>query len=177
MSTWLVPVLWLALGCALEIRGLDVHRGRDRRDRRDRRDSGRDDSDLNPSEISVVLPETRSITGLPVVVLNALHHFPQLRVQILHGEENQQFLREEPTLRELREAGALVLTPMPEPYFYQNLNQSLYSEMLEQPAFWELVQTPKALLIQADTWICNGARSLLPELLGSTPLHFWVRTG
>eukprot|EP00439_Symbiodinium_sp_Y106_P000382 s4438_g1.t1 len=70
------------------------------------------------------------------------------------------------TLLRLRRAGSLVLTPLPLTFAVGNLTKGRYSTMLKCPEFWESALTPKILLVQADSWLCNSARASIKPFLG-----------
>mmetsp|Transcript_55838 Transcript_55838/g.130904 ORF Transcript_55838/g.130904 Transcript_55838/m.130904 type:complete len:386 (-) Transcript_55838:70-1227(-) len=124
----------------------------------------------NSSQLSILIPETRPLVTLPVVALQAHTHFPELRIQILYGSENKEYVQTQKTLAELLEKGVLLLTPMPGSAYTasrlpENEKRIAYSKALTSPEFWQLTTTPKVLLAQADTWICNGAREHLRDFL------------
>mmetsp|Transcript_46381 Transcript_46381/g.110231 ORF Transcript_46381/g.110231 Transcript_46381/m.110231 type:complete len:394 (-) Transcript_46381:46-1227(-) len=124
----------------------------------------------NSSQLSILIPETRPLVTLPVVVLQAHTHFPELRIQIMYGSANKDYVRMQKTLAELRQKGVVLLTPMPgEAYnvsrFPANKRILQYNNALTSPGFWQLVTTPKVLLAQTDSWICNGAHEHLKDFL------------
>ena len=125
----------------------------------------------NSSEISILIPETRPLVTLPVVALQAHTHFPELRIQIMYGSTNKQYVQTQKTLVELQQKGVVFLTPMPGDAYdvdrlpdYDHRHQA-YSKALTSPEFWKLITTPKVLLAQADTWMCNGAHKHLKDFL------------
>ena len=124
----------------------------------------------NSSQLSILIPETRPLVTLPVVALQAHTHFPELRIQIMYGSDNKEYVHTQKTLAELLERGILLLTPMPgDAYNASRLPEDhkrvAYSKALTSPEFWELTTTPKVLLAQTDSWICNGAREHLQDFL------------
>ena len=125
----------------------------------------------NSSELSILIPETRNSVTLPVVVLQAHTHFPELRIQLMYGSDNKEYVHSQKTLVELQQKGAVFLTPLPgEAYDINRLpdrehRHQAYSKALTSPEFWKLITTPKVLLIQTDTWMCNGARKHLKNFL------------
>ncbi|CAE7784811.1 unnamed protein product [Symbiodinium sp. CCMP2592] len=124
----------------------------------------------NSSQLSILIPETRALVTLPVVVLQAHTHFPELRIQIMCGSANKDYVRVQKTLAALRQKGVLHLTPMPgEAYDVSQLAHdkatNVYSNLLMSPEFWQLITTPKVLLAQTDSWICNGAHEHLKDFL------------
>ena len=125
----------------------------------------------NSSEISILIPETRPLVTLPVVALQAHTHFPELRIQIMYGSTNKQYVHTQKTLVELQQKGVVFLTPMPGDAYdvdrlpdYEHRHRA-YSKALTSPEFWKLITTPKVLLAQADTWMCNGAHKHLKDFL------------
>mmetsp|Transcript_34297 Transcript_34297/g.71371 ORF Transcript_34297/g.71371 Transcript_34297/m.71371 type:complete len:320 (-) Transcript_34297:19-978(-) len=122
--------------------------------------------EYNRSELSILIPEARPLVSLPLVALQAHTHFPELQVQLLYGQENDDFVHNEETLLRLRRAGSLVLTPLPLTFAVGNLTKGRYSTMLKCPEFWESALTPKILLVQADSWLCNSARASIKPFLG-----------
>ncbi|CAE7212477.1 unnamed protein product, partial [Symbiodinium microadriaticum] len=122
--------------------------------------------EYNRSELSILIPEARPLVSLPLVALQAHTHFPELQVQIRYGQENDDFVHNEETLLRLRRSGSLVLTPLPLPFAAGNLTKERYSTMLKGPEFWESALTPKILLVQADSWLCNSARASIKPFLG-----------
>ncbi|CAE7408432.1 unnamed protein product [Symbiodinium natans] len=125
----------------------------------------------NSSELSILIPETRPLVTLPLVVLQAHTHFPELRIQLMYGHDNKEYVHSQKTLVELQQKGAVFLTPMPgEAYDINRLpdwvhRQRAYSKALTSPEFWKLITTPKVLLAQTDTWMCNGAHKHLKDFL------------
>ncbi|CAE7594622.1 unnamed protein product [Symbiodinium natans] len=88
----------------------------------------------NRTELSIMIPEGRPMTSLPLVALQAHTHFPELQVQILYARANEEFVYTETTLLKLRNEGALVLTPMPERGFVHLLTQARVLESSEVSA-------------------------------------------
>ena len=121
--------------------------------------------EYNRSELSIMIPEPRPLTSLPLVALQAHTHFPELQVQILHGLANEEFVYQEKTLKNLRNKGVLVLTRLPSNFFQGNLSTDRYSSMLKAPDFWSSALTPKILLAQTDTWLCNSAHASIRPFL------------
>ncbi|CAE7595982.1 unnamed protein product [Symbiodinium sp. CCMP2592] len=124
----------------------------------------------NSSQLSILIPETRPLVTLPVVVLQAHMHFPELRIQIMYGSANKDYVHVQKILVELQQKGAVFLTPMPgEAYNASQLPKRerlpAYSKALFSTEFWQLITTPKVLLVQADSWICNGAHEHLKDFL------------
>ena len=124
----------------------------------------------NSSQLSILIPETRPLVTLPLVVLQAHTHFPELRIQIMYGRANKDYVRMQKTLAELRQKGVVLLTPMPGQAYDVSRRLSAhkeveYSNVLTSPEFWQLVTTPKVLLAQTDSWICNGAHEHLKDFL------------
>lgn len=88
----------------------------------------------------------------------------------MYGSDNKEYVQTQKTLAELLERGILLLTPMPgDAYNASRLPEGqklvAYSKALTSPEFWELTTTPKVLQAQTDSWICNGAREHLQDLL------------
>jgi len=124
----------------------------------------------NSSQLSILIPEGRPIVTLPVVALQAHTHFPELRIQIMYGSANKDYVHTQNTLVELQQKGAVFLTPMPgEAYNISQLPDSkrvrAYSDTVFSPEFWQLTTTPKVLIAQTDSWICNGAHEHLKDFL------------
>jgi len=124
----------------------------------------------NSSQLSILIPETRPLVTLPVVVLQAHMHFPELRIQIMYGSANKDYVHVQKALVELQQKGAVFLTPMPgEAYNISQLPKRerlpAYSKALFSTEFWQLITTPKVLLVQADSWICSGAHEHLKDFL------------
>eukprot|EP00439_Symbiodinium_sp_Y106_P015882 s4438_g2.t1 len=53
--------------------------------------------EYNRSELSILIPEARPLVSLPLVALQAHTHFPELQVQLLYGQENDDFVHNEET--------------------------------------------------------------------------------
>ncbi|CAE7411840.1 unnamed protein product [Symbiodinium sp. CCMP2592] len=124
----------------------------------------------NSSQLSILIPETRPLVTLPVVVLQAHTHFPELRIQLMYGSDNKEYVKTQKTLAALLEKGVLLLTPMPGSAYNasrlpEDQKRVAYSKALTSPEFWQLTTTPKVLLAQTDSWICNGARATLRDFL------------
>ena len=98
----------------------------------------------NASLLSIMIPEPRKLATIPLVVLHAHAYFPELQIQIRHSRANEEYVRTQPVLAALREKGAVVLTPMPDPFYRSTtLNPYEYSSMLEQKHFWLAALTRK----------------------------------
>jgi len=89
----------------------------------------------------------------------------------MYGSDNKEYVHSQKTLVELQQKGAVFLTPMPgEAYDVNRLpdrehRHQAYSKALTSPEFWKLITTPKVLLAQTDTWMCNGAHKHLKDFL------------
>ncbi|CAE8621797.1 unnamed protein product [Polarella glacialis] len=86
---------------------------------------------------------------------------------MFYSQSNRNFVFNHPSFKDLREnIKKLFLTPLPEPYYSHNFAKpGGYSLLLETEHFWDLTLTPKLLLFQADSWVCPGAASRLPQFL------------
>lgn len=113
---------------------------------------------IDPNTLSACIVETRKMASVPMVIVNLVHRFPGMKVQLFYSSTNADWVQEQPTLKRLKSDGILVLTQTPAPY-YSGLNMptNVYSQMLASPQFWDLTLTPKLLIFQADVWFCNGA--------------------
>ncbi|CAE7194176.1 unnamed protein product, partial [Symbiodinium pilosum] len=118
------------------------------------------------SFVSILIPDSRPLPGLPLVALHTHAHFPELRIQLTYSAYSEEFVKSHRVFRALLENGILVLTALPTPYFdMKHMTLSTYSQMLESKEFWQATLTRKVLLVQADACLCNGARDRLQQFL------------
>ena len=66
---------------------------------------------------------------------------------------NKDYVYAQKKLVELQQKGVVFLKPMPDKAFHASqLPPFAYSQMLMSAEFWQLVTSPKVLLVQTDAW-------------------------
>lgn len=86
-------------------------------------------------QLSILIPETRRLMTLPVVALQAHVQLPELRIQIMYGNSNKDYVHTQKPLVELQQKGAVSLAPMPDKAFHASrLFPVAHSQMLMPPA-------------------------------------------
>ena len=94
------------------------------------------------------------------VVHNVRYHLPSSwRIQIFHGEQNDEFIRNS-TLDPLIKSGKIILTKLNETFQRNRTN-----ELLTSLAFWRQVRGEKVLLFQIDSMMCSNSRHKISEFL------------
>lgn len=98
-----------------------------------------------------VIVEFRSTDGLISVVHNVNYHIPSTwPVQIFHGKENENFIKNS-TLAPLIASGKIFLTIMKE----SASDRSQTDALLTNANFWKQVPGEKILLFQIDSIMCS----------------------
>jgi hypothetical protein len=119
---------------------------------------------LHGDRVAVVI-ETRAHAALPLVVRTLHAVAPRWPILFLHGTGIADWAAEQEDLRALREAGVLQL----EPLAVSRLDRGAYSRMLLSPVFYERLRyrhcAEWALIFQADTLLCRGARDSLDDFV------------
>ncbi|CAF3324321.1 unnamed protein product [Rotaria socialis] len=107
-----------------------------------------------------VLVEFRAVDHIVAVVHNVNHHIPSSwPIQIFHGKENQNFIKNS-TLAPLIASGKIFLTLMEEVYDRSRTNQ-----LLTDPKFWQRVCGEKILLFQIDSAMCSNSPHKITDFL------------
>lgn len=107
-----------------------------------------------------VLVEFRTTDMLVTVVHNVNHHIPSTwPIQIFHGSENENFIRNS-TLAPLLASGKIFLTRMDEVY-----GKSRTNELLTSSHFWQRVRGEKILFFQIDSIMCSNSPHKITDYL------------
>jgi hypothetical protein len=107
-----------------------------------------------------VLVEFRTTDLIVTVVHNVNQHIPSTwPIQIFHGKENENFIRNS-TLAPLIASGKIFLSLMEEVYGKNRTN-----ELLTTRKFWERVRGEKVLFFQIDSIMCSNSPHKITDFL------------
>jgi hypothetical protein len=107
-----------------------------------------------------VLVEFRAADLIVAVVHNVNQHIPSTwPIQIFHGKENENFIRNS-TLAPFIASGKILLSLMEEVY-----GKSRTNELLTSPKFWERVRGEKILFFQIDSAMCSNSPHKITDFL------------
>ena len=107
-----------------------------------------------------VIVEFRATNQLFAVVHNVNNHIPSTwPIQIFHGKDNEQFIRNS-TLAPLIRTGKITLDFMDEVY-----GKNRTSELLTNPQFWRRVRGEKVLFFQIDSIMCSNSPHRVTDYL------------
>merc|ERR1719356_104551 len=106
--------------------------------------------------VTILLAEQRCMPQLPLVLLTAHLQLPTSQIHLWYGMGNADFVQRSSVLQRLSRAGALVLKPLPDPYFH-HMNRTEYGHLFRKMELWIDIPSEKVLTLQADTLVCNDA--------------------
>ncbi len=107
-----------------------------------------------------VIVDFRTLGHIISVVHNVNQHIPSTwPIQIFHGKENQEFIKNS-TLAPLLASGKAFLTLMDEVY-----DRARTDRLLTDPRFWQRVRGEKILFFQIDSAMCSTSPHKITDFL------------
>ena len=107
-----------------------------------------------------VMVEFRAVDQLVSVVHNVNHHIPSTwPIQIFHGKDNEQFIRNS-TLAPLIRTGKITLD-----FMNVTADRSQTLSLLTDPNFWRRVRGEKVLFFQIDSIMCSNSPHRVTDYL------------
>jgi hypothetical protein len=104
--------------------------------------------------------ESRAAYQMIAIIHNVNYHIPpSWPIQIVHGKDNEQFIRKS-TLAPLIEKGKVLLTPMNEVFDKRGI-----SYLLTNATFWKRVRGEKILFFQIDSVMCSTSPHKVTDFL------------
>lgn len=121
--------------------------------------SGKDAQDIYVATII----EPRALPRLISITLAVIKQLPKnWIIQIYHGTENEDFLRNDPNIEPLIDSGKVVLSRMQ----IDNLTIEYYNRLLLSVAFWKTALGENILTFETDSVACSGATSTINDFTG-----------
>ena len=106
-----------------------------------------------------IIVDFRVVDHIIAIVHNVNHHIPSTwPIQIFHGKENEDFLRNS-TLAPLIAAGKVFLT------FMEPVSREGTHGLFTDPKFWKRIRGEKVLTFQIDSAMCSNSRHKITDFL------------